>query len=73
MGSLMSSDPLESRAALKRLAASAPFRPWLYFLYVYVVRLGFLEGRDGLVFCMMKAEYQRMIVIKKHNMRRSKG
>ena len=69
-GALLASDPLARRAAAKRLAAAAPFRPQLYFLYSYVLRGGFLEGRDGLVFCAMKSEYQRMIVVKKHAMRK---
>jgi glycosyltransferase involved in cell wall biosynthesis len=67
---LVGSDPLARRAALKRIGARVPFRPLAYFLYSYVLRGGFLEGRDGYVFCMMKAEYQRMIAAKKHDMRR---
>jgi glycosyltransferase involved in cell wall biosynthesis len=69
---LFSSDPLSRRAAMKRLAANAPLRPFLYFIYSYFLRGGFLEGRDGLVFCIMKSEYQRMIVVKKHDLRRKK-
>ena len=70
MGDLVSGDPLARRAALKRMAANMPLRPLVYFLYSYVLRGGFLEGRDGLVFCMMKSEYQRMVVAKKHDKRR---
>ena len=69
-GALFSSDPMARRAAAKRMAAAAPLRAQLYFLYSYLLRGGFLEGRDGLVFCAMKSEYQRMIVVKKHAMRR---
>ncbi len=61
---------LERRALLKRLAARAPMRPLLYFLYSYVFRLGFLDGRDGLQFCRMRALYQRMVAIKKYDLRR---
>jgi glycosyltransferase involved in cell wall biosynthesis len=68
---LTSTDPLARRAALKRLAARMPLRPTLYFLYSYVLRGGFLEGRDGLRFCRMRAEYQRMIVDRKREMRRA--
>lgn len=64
-------DPLLRRAALKRLASRLPFRPTLYFIYSYFLRGGFLEGRDGLVFCIMKSEYQRMVAVKKHDMRRN--
>jgi hypothetical protein len=48
---LLSANSLTRRAGLKYLAAHAPFRPTLYFLYSYFLRLGFLDGRDGLMFC----------------------
>lgn len=67
---LLSSDPLERRASLKRLSWRVPGRPTLYFLYSYVVRRGFLDGRDGLMFSRMKASYQSMIVIKKYDVER---
>lgn len=69
---IMSGDALRRRASLKQLAARMPFRPTLYFLYSYVYRLGFLDGRDGLVFCRMKALYQRMVEAKKHDLRRNR-
>jgi glycosyltransferase involved in cell wall biosynthesis len=62
---------LERRALLKRLAARAPARPLLYFIYSYVLRCGFLDGRDGLQFCLMKALYQRMVQIRKYDLRRA--
>lgn len=67
---LFSADPLVRRSVLKRIAARMPCRPLLYFLYSYLIRGGVLEGRDGFVFCVMKSEYHRMIVTKKHDMRR---
>ena len=67
---LLSGDPLQRRDALKRLAWRMPARPFVYFLYSYVVRQGFRDGRDGLRFCVMKAIYQAMIVTKKYDARR---
>ena len=67
---LVSSDPLARRAALKRFAAGIPGRPVWYFLYSYVLRAGFLDGRDGLVFCLLKAIYQAMVAMKKVELRR---
>jgi glycosyltransferase involved in cell wall biosynthesis len=69
-GGAGSRDPLERRAALKRLAARLPGRSLVYFLYSYVLRGGFRDGRDGFVFCSMKAVYQAMVAIKKHDLRR---
>jgi glycosyltransferase involved in cell wall biosynthesis len=67
---VMSGDPLVRRKAVKRLATMLPARPLIYFLYSYVWRRGFLDGKDGLVFCMMRALYQGMVVAKKHDLRR---
>lgn len=60
-------DPLRRRATLKRLSWRLPLRPLFYFFYAYVLRGGFRDGRDGLVFCYMKALYQGMIVVKKYD------
>ena len=67
---LFSRGPQRRRAALKSLAARLPGRGLLYFLYSYVLRLGFLDGRDGLTFCLMGAIYQSMIAIKKYDIQR---
>ncbi len=63
-------DAVERRVALKRVAMKLPFRALAYFLYSYVLRFGFLEGRDGLMFCIMKALYQEMVLIKKYDQKR---
>ena len=68
---LMSGDPLVRRAALKRIAWRLPARPLAYFIYSYLICGGFRDGMDGLVFCQMRAAYQRMVVTKKHEMRRN--
>lgn len=70
VATLLSRDPLARRAAIKRIASRLPFRPLLYFIYSYFLRGGFLEGKDGFAFCVMKSEYQRMIAVKKHDLRR---
>lgn len=67
---LFAPDPLRRRAALKRVARSLPARPLWYFLYAYVLRLGFLDGRDGFRFCLMRAMYQALVELKKHELRR---
>lgn len=69
-GELVAGDPLVRRAALKRVAIQLPARPLVYFFYSYFLRRGFMDGRDGLVFCMMRALYQGMVVAKKHDLRR---
>jgi glycosyltransferase involved in cell wall biosynthesis len=58
---LLSLDPRCRRAGLKRLAYSLPGRPFLTFLYLYVVRLGFLDGRAGYHYASMRMAYEVMI------------
>ena len=55
---------LERRRFLKRMAAKMPFRPTLRFLYAYVLRLGFLDGRRGYIFCKLLAMYEFLSVSK---------
>lgn len=73
LSALLASEPLERRAALKRLGAGLPGRAGFYFLYAYFVRRGFLDGRDGLMFCTMKALYQEMIVIQKYTLAKERS
>lgn len=42
---------------LKKVYLRLPMRPAVRFLYAYVARLGFLDGRPGLVFCTLLAFY----------------
>lgn len=67
---LLARDPAARRLSLKALAARVPGRALAYFLYSYIWRRGFLDGRDGLVFCLMKSVYQQMVNIKKYDYRR---
>jgi glycosyltransferase involved in cell wall biosynthesis len=54
-----SSNQVRRRRALKRLSYSMPARPALRFLYQYLLRLGFLDGRPGLRYCQLLAQYER--------------
>ena len=47
----------ERRRFLKSLAVRMPLEPILWFLYHYVLRLGFLERRAGLLASRIRARY----------------
>jgi hypothetical protein len=64
LGALLSADPIERRRALKGLAYRLPMRPALVFVYWYLLRLGFLDGRAGLTFSSMRASYEFLIDLK---------
>ena len=63
-------DPVRRRAALKDLSFHLPFRPALRFLYMYILRRGFLDGWPGYVYCRLLTAYEYMIVIKMAEIRR---
>jgi len=42
---------------LKKIYLRLPMRPLVRFVYAYFFRLGFLDGRPGLVFCTLLAFY----------------
>jgi glycosyltransferase involved in cell wall biosynthesis len=56
-------DPVRRRRALKALAVRLPCRPTLRFLYTYLLRGGFLDGRAGLAYCRLLAMYEYLIVL----------
>ncbi|MEQ1895759.1 MAG: glycosyltransferase family 2 protein [Vicinamibacterales bacterium] len=49
---------------MKQVWARLPLfvRPCLYFVYRYIVRLGFLDGREGFVFHVLQAFWYRLLV-----------
>lgn len=61
LAGLLSGDAIRRRRALKSLAGRLPFRPALRFVYMYVLRLGVLDGGPGLTYCRLLARYEAMI------------
>jgi glycosyltransferase involved in cell wall biosynthesis len=55
----------EKRRVLKAISYKIPFRPFFKFIYMYILKLGFLDGKVGFRFCLMKAIYEQCIVLKK--------
>ncbi|UQN13133.1 glycosyltransferase family 2 protein [Methylococcus capsulatus] len=47
----------ERRRFLKALIIRLPFEPQIWFIYHYLLRLGFLEGRPGLIASQIRAAY----------------
>ena len=57
----ISKDPAARRRALKAVVYRLPGRPLLVFCALYIFRAGFLDGRAGLNFCLLKAFYEFLI------------
>ena len=70
LGALFSGDRFERRRALKDLSFRMPLRPLVKFLYMYVLKLGFLDGRAGYTYCKLQSMYEYMIVVKMRELAR---
>lgn len=68
--SLLSRDPVTRRKAQKYYMYRLPGRPGLIFFAFYFLRRGFLDGRPGLQFCLLRAYYEFMISCKRLELRR---
>jgi hypothetical protein len=55
-------DPLKWREDAKQATRSAWFRPYLMFIYSYVLKLGFLDGMAGFDFALHRARYARDVL-----------
>lgn len=61
LGALFAASPSERRATLKQIAYRLPGRPYLMFLYLYILRGGFLDGMAGYQYANMRLAYEIMI------------
>lgn len=60
----------ERRRALKLAVIRLPMEHWLWFAYHYVFRLGFLEGRAGLIACQIRSSYIAQVNAKIYELQR---
>jgi glycosyltransferase involved in cell wall biosynthesis len=67
---LIGRDAVARRRALKELSFRLPCRPALRFLYMYVLRRGFLDGWPGYTYCRLLAMYEYMILLKAREVQR---
>lgn len=61
---LFGRDPIRRRRCLKRISARSSFRPLVVFFYLYVLRGGFLDGRPGLLFALLRLAYELILHVK---------
>lgn len=72
---LFGADSTTRRRGAKTLAAGLPLfaRPLARFLYVYLVRRGFIDGGPGFVYAVMLSVYEAMIALLVYEARRGVG
>ena len=54
----------QKKRALKLTYSHIPLfiRPFLYFIYRYIIKVGFLDGKVGLIYCILHAFWYRFLV-----------
>ena len=63
--------PLERKRFIKQVWPRLPFRPLIRFFWMYFLRLGFLDGRAGLIFCTLMSMHEAVIGAKIYEQRLS--
>lgn len=63
--------PEQRRMWLRKVYSRLPFRSFLYFLYRYILRLGFLDGKAGFRFAFLHASFLYWIDLKIAEFRRT--
>ena len=72
-GDLLSKDAAIRRKNIKSLLYRLPFRPFLVFFSLYIIRRGFMDGSAGLTFCLLRSFYEFMINCKVKELKRRKA
>lgn len=70
--SLLSKDPVLRRKTLKSIVYSLPGRPVIMFFGRYIFAKGFLDGKAGLSYSILKSIYEYMISCKVLELQRKK-
>jgi glycosyltransferase involved in cell wall biosynthesis/SAM-dependent methyltransferase len=60
--------PVERRRWFKRLFLALPGRSFVYFFYSYLLRCGFLDGRAGLHYNLLKSFYWYQVRLKEYEL-----
>ena len=60
---------MEIRKAQKNLFYRLPYRPQIMFFSLYILRLGFLDGKAGYTYCKLRKTYEWMIELKMNEIR----
>jgi glycosyltransferase involved in cell wall biosynthesis len=69
IGQSLIGEPLQRRRFFKRIWVHLPFKPTLKFIAMYVLKLGFLDGKAGYYFCRLHSHHEFNIKAKRYELR----
>ena len=72
LAAVFKAEPTKRNAAIKLLLTRLPAWPLWRFLISYILKLGFLDGRPGLIICLNWAWYEYAIKLKMNELKRRK-
>ncbi len=73
IGASFFGNPLRRKRFLKKIWVRTPFRPILRFIWMYFIRLGFLDGRAGFILCKLISLYESMLNAKLYELKSKKS
>jgi glycosyltransferase involved in cell wall biosynthesis len=66
-------DSVQRKRFLKKIWVRLPFKPLLRFIWCYVIRLGFLDGKPGYIYARLLSQYEYHIQVKLFELRQFGG
>ncbi|MEY2977327.1 MAG: glycosyltransferase family 2 protein [Prochlorotrichaceae cyanobacterium] len=73
IGAKLWGDAVQRKRFLKKIWVQLPFKPLLRFILIYILQLGFLDGRAGFIYACLMSHYEYNIGIKLYELRRFGG
>ena len=58
IGANLFGNAVQRKRFLKKIWVRLPFKPWLRFIWFYIIRLGFLDGKAGYIYARLLSQYE---------------
>ena len=69
----LNKDKIKSRYIKKFFYYKLPFRPFISFIYFYFFKRGFIDGKEGLTYSILRSIYEYFICLKVNEIERRKN
>ncbi|MBD1832830.1 glycosyltransferase family 2 protein [Cyanobacteria bacterium FACHB-472] len=64
IGANLFGDAVQRKRFLKKVWVRLPFKPFIRFILIYFIQLGFLDGKPGYIYARLMSQYEYQIGIK---------
>jgi len=64
IGANLFGDAVQRKRFLKKVWVRLPFKPFIRFILIYLIQLGFLDGKPGYIYARLMSQYEYQIGIK---------